>query len=608
MTYNTRKSISVIFCGLLFLGGCSTPNADDNILDGGFEVTIYSSNEELATKVGYEESGSALSLYWHSDDQISIFESSERAIPSTFKVEDMESATASSANFVGRLYSVEQGDEIYAIYPKRDDVKCDPTATLIEMSIQYQSGEKIGVESAVMSARTTYQGLTATTLNFVNHLAMVRFTLSLPSDFEGTPSKFIVSSPDLISEGNLDITTGEWGELRNGYIQEVELDGVEIKDSKISVAALVIPSTLSKLLLTIESATTNGEVNIYDIYKTASHTFEPNKAYDWSVSGELTKQDIIRYKKSYILDDAYRDPYIYLYDNTYYMTYTSGGLKMPVWQSDNLDQGWTLISEEYSFDDLSFFSDVYANSSTPDDIKTWAPEIHRVGDEWWVTHTSNEQRGAIITSNSVTFDQITEPAIADFGHNHDPSIFQDDNGDIWLVAFCAKITKLKPDLSGYDSEELTLSFNQLSGNPPMGHEGSQIMKIGNKYVWFATGWSRKELQQGTYNLYYATADNVEGPYGDRHFAGRCLGHGTVFQDYKGNWWCTAFSNGTYVDPTEIDVTVPVDATSSFSMNSSGATLVPMSVEIVDDDIVINALDPYYTYPGDEELQDFSAEM
>lgn len=48
----------------------------------------------------------------------------------------------------------------------------------------------------------------------------------------------------------------------------------------------------------------------------------------------------------------------------------------------------------------------------------------------------------------------------------------------------------------------------------------------------------------------------------RRLAGRCLGHGTVFKDQKGQWWCT------------------------------------------DGDVTVKTLDPEYVNPGKEENQKF----
>ena len=186
----------------------------------------------------------------------------------------------------------------------------------------------------------------------------------------------------------------------------------------------------------------------------------------------------------------------------------------------------------------------------------------------------------------------------EFGLKHDPSLFQDTDGKIWLISKCAEIQQLKPDFTGFIGKPVAIH----PANRKMGHEGCQIIKIGNKYVWFGTAWSKDTLRKGTYNLYYATADKIEGPYSNRKFAGRCLGHGTIFKDKNGNWWCTAFLNGDYKSPTEVNKGVnPNIAT---SMNKQGLTLVPMSIEIKDNDIVVKALDPQYAQPGAEENQKF----
>ena len=49
---------------------------------------------------------------------------------------------------------------------------------------------------------------------------------------------------------------------------------------------------------------------------------------------------------------------------------------------------------------------------------------------------------------------------------------------------------------------------------------------------FGTGWSTGQMRRGSYNLYYATADKITGPYSERKFAGRFLGHGTPFKTSK----------------------------------------------------------------------------
>jgi arylsulfatase len=139
----------------------------------------------------------------------------------------------------------------------------------------------------------------------------------------------------------------------------------------------------------------------------------------------------------------------------------------------------------------------------------------------------------------------------------------------------------------------------------MGHEGCLIEKIHDKYVLFGTGWSTGQMRRGSYNLYYATADKITGPYSERQFAGRFLGHGTPFQDGEGRWWCTAFFNAN-VPPLERDGIQTRDLShTAQTINRRGTTLVPLEVRTrADGSLSIRAKDPAYAQPGPDEAQAF----
>jgi arylsulfatase len=112
------------------------------------------------------------------------------------------------------------------------------------------------------------------------------------------------------------------------------------------------------------------------------------------------------------------------------------------------------------------------------------------------------------------------------------------------------------------------------------------------------------MRKGTYNLYYATADKLTGPYGRRRFAGRFLGHGMPFRDKQGRWWCTAFYNANK-PPLSDDQAHAELADNAYTLNRQGTTLVPLDVTIgPDGDVTVRAKDPRYAKPGPEEVQKF----
>jgi len=189
------------------------------------------------------------------------------------------------------------------------------------------------------------------------------------------------------------------------------------------------------------------------------------------------------------------------------------------------------------------------------------------------------------------------------GRRHDPSLFRDDDGTWWLIWGATKIAPLKDDFSGFAGDPVAI--RPAGETAKMGHEGCLIRKIEGKWVLFGTGWSTGEMRRGSYNLYYATADELTGPWSERKFAGRFLGHGTPFRDGEGRWWCTAFYNANVPPvPREGVRTRDLSATAR-TINRRGTTLVPLQVRLEDDgELLIRAKDPAYAVPGPDEAQDF----
>lgn len=235
----------------------------------------------------------------------------------------------------------------------------------------------------------------------------------------------------------------------------------------------------------------------------------------------------------------------------------------------------------------------------------WAPEVHHIDGDWIVVHTTPAPvKGG---ANLAVFEG--QGFSAPFGHpmkevmkgRHDPSLFQAENGVTYLLWGNTWIAPLNPGFKGFSAEPVRID----PANRRIGHEGATLRKIGDKYVHFGTAWSTDSMRKGTYNMYYCTSDNIMGPYDDRKFAGRFLGHGTPFQDKEDQWWCTAFYNANLppISVTESKL-LSVGATAN-TINQQGVTIVPLDVKVLDDgEIYIRAKDPDYANPGPEEAEDY----
>lgn len=346
-------------------------------------------------------------------------------------------------------------------------------------------------------------------------------------------------------------------------------------------------------------------------------------AQQYSVDKKIIAKDIENHQKAvHVFDDWMRDPYIVLgTDGIYYLTVTQHGDSVvgrkiindgvPLYTSKNLAD-WKFDGYIYSIrknasNAAEFIAEREKRNNDPkkewgtDELKLWAPEIHFIDGKWCLVHTSNVGLGNFVSFQGSNFGVPNNGWNERFGKQHDPSIFVDDDGSKYLISRCAQIWKLKSDMSGFDGEPISIN----PSNRKMGHEGAAILKINGKYVFYGTAWSTDKMRKGTYNLYYCVSDKLEGPYDERKFIGRFLGHGTIFKDKYGRWWCTAFFNANK-PPLTTDELITTDfSNNAYTINKQGLTLVPLDVKIVKGEIIIRAKDPLYKFPGNEEVQKFN---
>ncbi|MCB1092022.1 MAG: sulfatase-like hydrolase/transferase, partial [Verrucomicrobiae bacterium] len=222
------------------------------------------------------------------------------------------------------------------------------------------------------------------------------------------------------------------------------------------------------------------------------------------------------------------------------------GWQANVWRSRDLID-WEALPDSYSLKDGIWFAENRAafEATNPDQWRLWAPELHWIDGlrRWALVHTSpSPVKGAnlSLSAGAEVGGPWANPLGSAIGRRHDPSLFCDDDGTWWMIWGATSIAPLKPDFSDFAGDPVDIGPSGDAAK--MGHEGCLILKMHDKYVLFGTGWSTGQMRRGSYNLYYATADAISGPYCERKFAGRFLGHGTPFQDREGRWWCTAFYN------------------------------------------------------------------
>jgi arylsulfatase len=285
------------------------------------------------------------------------------------------------------------------------------------------------------------------------------------------------------------------------------------------------------------------------------------------------------------------------------------GWQVPVWRSADLVT-WESLGTPYTLKDTVWYEkarDTF-DKTPPAEWRVWAPELHWLGDRWALIHTTPQPLAPkvggtlVVTPGRDLKGPWTSPLSTRIGKRHDPSIFHDTDGTWWMIWGATEIAPLQPDFSDYAGP--TVRIAPSGETAKMGHEGCLIQKIEGRYVLFGTGWSTGQMRKGSYNLYYATADKITGPYSERKFVGRFLGHGTPFRDRQGRWWCTAFYNANVPTLPSAGITTRDLRADAQTINQPGLTLVPLDVRFIDGDVAIRAKDPRYATPGPDEAQKF----
>lgn len=303
-----------------------------------------------------------------------------------------------------------------------------------------------------------------------------------------------------------------------------------------------------------------------------------------------------------IMDQWMRDTYVMTGpDGYYYMTGTTAtpGRAFPagrvhcwdyndglyLWRSKDLQQ-WEPMGRIWSFDrDAAGWQkkgkplEPGAMSPNKDLLDSfyravWAPELHYITSrkKWLLVACMNGGAGSFVLESvsgkpEGPYRNIKGNEQKAIFPNIDLSLFEDDNGQAYLIGHNHFIARMKDDLSDVAEPFRRLAEKPYDPEPYI--EGVFITKHNGRYQLLQTVWSVKKAD-GTfsylrndknrqdslysYDAIVAEADNIYGPYGPRYAAILQGGHNNIFKDRDGNWWSTTFFNPRGIMGTKFTVT------------------------------------------------------
>ncbi len=260
----------------------------------------------------------------------------------------------------------------------------------------------------------------------------------------------------------------------------------------------------------------------------------------------ILEKGVVGRTKYLLGEERMRDPSVTLGGDGYYYAvgtkdfgwvYPEGGIEM--WRSKDL-KNWETMGFVWTFakEGSQWMKD--AVHKRGDRKMLWAPEVTFIKNNYWLTICLNVGSTTILKSTTGKPEgPYKEIETAPIAAGIDGFLFQDTDEKVYLVWGDGNIARMKDDMSGFAEEPRKL---KTINNEHVGYEGNCLVKHNGKYIMTGAEWNGPLRTEGTYDMMYATADNIYGPYSSRKVGVPHGGHGTVFKGKNGEWFTSMFGN------------------------------------------------------------------
>ena len=299
-------------------------------------------------------------------------------------------------------------------------------------------------------------------------------------------------------------------------------------------------------------------------------------ALNQSVTGSVVKLGLLPGIEP-LMDIQVRDTVIRIGgDGMYYLTGSTGediwdhndGVEL--WRSADLRK-WDCLGLVWSFEKDATWQREWRWHHKP--VRAlWAPEIHyikRLKNYFITLSMPPGDRGLLKSSTGKPEGPYVNALAGDgrFEGDIDASLFEDDDGTVYLVYGGGMIVRMKDDMSGLAEKPRRPVLLDPDTNPAhhaetcpsrrqcsdIGREGACLFKRNGTYYLTAA-----DTYEGRYSSMAALANNIYGPYRWRHEAVPCGGGGNYLQDKQGRWWDTFFGNDDQAPFREKPAIVPIE--------------------------------------------------
>ncbi|CAI6332466.1 unnamed protein product [Periconia digitata] len=232
-----------------------------------------------------------------------------------------------------------------------------------------------------------------------------------------------------------------------------------------------------------------------------------------------------------VLENNFPDPSLFYTNDTWYSFGTFNGQDLQVAQSNNLESGWSKIRPDHRI--LAINESTWAGKRVNSTYGIWAPDVFQRSDNKYVMYFSAYEKapenktkphciGAALSESITgpyhpinTFKQCNETGVIDPSWFKDPStnkqyiVYKTDRPKVYLELreVASKGANESVQFAGHAHKLLKMHEQGFSDGYNL--EAPSLFKRGDIYF---LAYSTHYYGDGSYNVEYATAKSVLGPY------------------------------------------------------------------------------------------------
>ena len=234
------------------------------------------------------------------------------------------------------------------------------------------------------------------------------------------------------------------------------------------------------------------------------------------------------------------DGFYYLTGTTGFPTWWATNAGIRLWRSKDL-KDWQPLGLVWTFEKDGTWQKRFDAAGRR---ALWAPEVAYLKGTYWIAYSLNYDTGGTgllkSTSGKPEGPYVDVNPDGPITSGIDASLFEDDDGGVYLVWQDGRIARMNDDMTALDGPTHLLWPTNFAH---AGFEGAFLFKANGRYYlscaeFVGDGPDRR------YHCMVASSDFLLGPYGPRYVAVTGGGHNSFFKDKDGQWWSTFFGNDT----------------------------------------------------------------